>query len=264
MRRKIILKSTEEIQKLYNANQLVGRTHGELAKHIKPGVTTKELDKIAYEFICDHGAKPAFLGYMGFPGSICTSVNEYIVHGIPSEREVLHDGDIISVDIGTLLDGFVGDSAFTFPVGEVSSEVKGLLQTTLESLYVGIETVQAGRRIGDVSNAIQTYCEKRGFSIVREFTGHGIGREMHEAPNVPNYGRRGTGAMIEEGLCFCIEPMVNMGSKNIVMYDDGWTVRTKDRKPSAHFEHCIAVVDDKAQILSSFDFIEEALGKMPF
>lgn len=264
MSRKIILKSAEEIQKLYNANQLVGRTHGELSKHIKPGVTTKELDRIAHDFICDHGAKPAFLGYSGFPASICTSVNEYIVHGIPSERVVLREGDVISIDIGTLLDGFVGDSAFTFPVGEVSPEVTNLLQTTLDSLYVGIEAVTVGRRLGDVSNAIQTYCEKRGLSIVREFTGHGIGREMHEAPNVPNYGRRGTGTMIEEGLCICIEPMVNMGSKNIVMYDDGWTVRTKDRKPSAHFEHCIAVVDGRAKVLSTFDFIEEALGKKPF
>lgn len=263
-RREIYLKSADEIEKLYRANQLVGMTHGELAKHIKPGVSTKELDAIAYEFICDHGAKPAFLGYSGFPGSLCTSINEYVVHGIPSETVVLKEGDIISVDCGTILDGFVGDSAFTFPVGMVSDEVRSLLRTTYESLYVGIETVQVGKRIGDVANAIQQYCESRGYSVVREFTGHGIGRSMHESPNVPNYGRRGTGAKIEEGLCICIEPMINLGSKNVVIYDDGWTTRTKDRRPSAHFEHCVAVVDGRARILSSFDYIIDSLGALPF
>lgn len=263
-RREIYLKSTEEIEKLERANRLVGMTHGEVAKHIKPGVSTKDLDAIAHEFILDHGAKPAFLGYNGFPGSLCTSVNEYVVHGIPSDRAILKEGDIISIDCGTILDGYVGDSAFTFPVGEVSDEVKGLLRTTYESLYEGIEAVQVGRRIGDIGHAVQVYCEKRGYTVVREFTGHGIGKSMHEAPNVPNYGRRGTGAKIEEGLCICIEPMINLGSKNIVMYDDGWTVRTKDRKPSAHFEHCIAVVDGKAKLMSTFEYIEKALGGLPF
>lgn len=263
-RRQIYLKTAEEIEKLYRANQLVGMTHGELAKHIKPGVTTKQLDKIAYEFICDHGAKPAFLGYSGFPGTLCTSINEYVVHGIPSETTVLKEGDIISVDCGTILDGFVGDSAFTFPVGEVSDEVKGLLRTTHDSLYVGIEAAVVGKRIGDIGHAVQTYCEKRGYSVVREFTGHGIGHSMHEAPNVPNYGRPGTGAKIEEGLCICIEPMINLGSKNVVIYDDGWTTRTKDRKPSAHFEHCIAIVDGRAKIMSSFEFVKETLGGLPF
>lgn len=260
LRPSVKLKTPEEIQRLYNANQLVGRTLGEVAKAIRPGVTTKALDKIAYDFIRDHGATPAFLGYHGFPGSLCTSVNEYIVHGIPSEKVILKEGDIVSVDCGTILDGFVGDSAFTFPVGEISSDVKDLLNTTKESLYIGIEAVQSGRRIGAIGHAIQTYCESRGFSVVREFTGHGIGREMHEAPNVPNYGRKGVGVVIEDGLCFCIEPMINMGSKNVVMYDDGWTVRTKDRKPSAHFEHCIAVVDGRAKIMSSFDFIYDVIG----
>lgn len=263
-KREITVKTKEEIALLYNANQLVGRTLAEVAKVIKPGVTTKELDKVAYDFITSHGAKPAFLGYSGFPGSLCTSVNEYIVHGIPSEHTVLQEGDIISVDCGTLLDGFVGDSAFTFPVGEISPEVAALLNTTKESLYKGIEAVQVGRRIGDIGHAVQTYCEKRGYGVVREFTGHGIGRAMHEAPNVPNYGRKGTGPLIEEGLCICIEPMINMGSKNVVMYDDGWTVRTKDRKPSAHYEHCIAVVDGVAKIMSSFDYVYEVLGRDSF
>lgn len=260
----IILKTKEEIALLYNANQLVGRTLAEVAKVIKPGVTTKELDKVAYDFITSQGAKPAFLGYSGFPGSLCTSVNEYIVHGIPSEHTVLKEGDIISVDCGTILEGFVGDSAFTFPVGEIAPEIAALLNTTKESLYQGIEAVQVGRRVGDIGHAVQTYCEKRGYGVVREFTGHGIGRAMHESPNVPNYGRKGTGPVIEEGLCICIEPMINMGSKNVVMYDDGWTVRTKDRKPSAHYEHCIAVVDGVAKLMSSFDYVYEVLGRDSF
>lgn len=260
----IKLKTAEEIEKLYNANQLVGRTLAEVAKHIAPGVSTKQLDTVAHDFIMDHGATPAFLGHDGFPGSLCTSVNDQIVHGIPSDKVILKEGDVISVDCGTFLDGFTGDSAFTFPVGEISPEVIKLLNTTLESLMLGIETVRVGRRIGDIGHAIQTYCEKQNFSVVREFVGHGIGREMHESPEVPNYGRRGTGPAIEEGLCICIEPMINLGSKNIVMEDDGWTVRTKDHKPSAHYEHCIAVVDGKARIMSSFEFLFEVLGKRSF
>ena len=260
----IYLKTSEEIEKLYAANQLVGRTLAEVCKHIQPGVSTKALDKIAHDFIMDNGAYPAFLGYEGFPGSLCTSVNENVVHGIPSEKEILKDGDIISVDCGTKLDGFTGDSAFTFPVGDVDPKVLDLLNTTKESLAEGIEAVQAGRRIGDIGHAVQTYCEARGYSVVREFVGHGIGRDMHESPEVPNYGRKGTGAMIQEGLCICIEPMINMGSKNVRVESNGWTVRTKDRKPSAHFEHCIAVVDGRARILSSFEFIYEVMGKRTF
>lgn len=263
-KRNIILKTREEIERLYVANQLVGRTLAEVGKYIKPGVTTKALDKIAHDFICDHGAKPSFLGYSGFPGSICTSVNEAIVHGIPSDKKVLKEGDIISVDCGTQIDGFCGDSAFTFPVGEISIAVKQLLNTTLESLQLGIDAVIAGRRIGDIGNAVQTHCEKAGYGVVREFVGHGIGREMHEEPNVPNYGRAGTGPVIEEGLCICIEPMINLGSKNIVQLSDGWTVLTKDRKPSAHYEHCVAVVDGRARMMSTFDFIFEQLGKTRF
>lgn len=262
--RKIYLKTAEEIEKLYVANQLVGRTLAEVARHIKPGVTTKQLDSVAHDFIKDHGAEPAFLGYDGFPGSLCTSVNEVIVHGIPSDKVVLKEGDIISVDCGTVIGGFTGDSAFTFPVGEISPEVANLLNTTMESLEKGIDAVRAGRRIGDIGHAVQSYCEERGYSVVREFVGHGIGREMHEAPNVPNYGRRGTGPMMEEGLCICIEPMINMGSKNIVIEDDGWTARTKDRKPSAHYEHCIAIVDGRAKKMSTFDFIFDVLGKTRF
>ncbi|KGL53383.1 methionine aminopeptidase [Porphyromonas canoris] len=260
----VYLKTKEEIELLRAANQLVGRTLAEVAKHIKPGVSTKQLDTVANEFICDHGATPAFLGYAGFPGSICTSPNEYIVHGIPSDKVILKEGDIVSVDCGTKLMGFTGDSAFTFPVGEVSSEVKKLLNTTKDSLALGIEQLQVGRRLGDIGYAIQNYCEKAGFSVVREFVGHGIGREMHEEPQVPNYGRRGTGFQVKEGLCICIEPMINMGSKNIVNGDDGWSVWTRDRKYSAHFEHCVAVVDGKADVLSTFDYIYEVLGYQTF
>lgn len=256
----IYLKTDEEIQLMRAANQLVGKTLGELAKHIAPGVSTLQLDKIAEEFIRDNGAVPAFLGYGGFPNSICASVNEHVVHGIPSDKTILKEGDIISVDCGTVLNGFVGDSAYTFCVGDVDPQVRKLLQTTKESLYVGIEHAVEGKRIGDIGNAIQTYCEARNYSVVRELVGHGIGHKMHEEPEVPNYGRRGCGPLLRSGMCICIEPMINMGSKNVVFERDGWTVRTKDRKCSAHFEHCIAIRPDGPQILSSFDFIEEVLG----
>ncbi len=253
----IYLKTDEEIELMRSANQLVGRTLGELAKHIAPGVTTLQLDKIAEEFIRDNGAVPAFLGYGGFPNSICASVNEQVVHGIPSSKAVLKEGDVISVDCGTILNGFVGDSAYTFCVGEVAPEVKNLLKTTKESLYQGIQQAVEGKRVGDVSHAVQTYCESKGYSVVRELVGHGIGRKMHEEPEVPNYGRYGCGALLRSGMCICIEPM---GSKNVVFEKDGWTVRTKDRKCSAHFEHCIAIRPDGPQILSSFEFVEEVLG----
>lgn len=256
----IYLKTDEEIELMYNANQLVGMTLGELAKHIIPGVSTLELDKIAEEFIRDHGATPAFLGYSGFPNSICASINEQVVHGIPSSKNILEEGDIISIDCGTVLNGFVGDSAYTFAVGDVSPEVQRLLDTTKESLYVGIQAAVEGHRIGDISSAVQMYNESHGYSVVRELVGHGIGRRMHEEPEVPNYGRRGCGALLRKGMCICIEPMINMGSKNVVFEKDGWTVRTKDRKPSAHFEHCIAICPDGPRILSSFVFLEEVLN----
>ena len=254
--RVIILKTDEEIEFMREANRLVGMTLGELSKHIRPGITTLELDRIAEEFIRDHGAVPTFLGYGGFPNSICTSVNENVVHGIPINKP-LQEGDIISIDCGTKLRGFCGDSAYTFCVGEVSEEVKTLLRITKESLYKGIEQAKEGNRIGDISSAIQTWCEKHGYSVVRELVGHGIGREMHEAPEVPNYGWRGTGPLIKNGMCIAIEPMINMGGKKVIFENDGWTVRTKDRKPSAHFEHTIAIRNGKADILSTFEFIQE-------
>ena len=256
----IYLKTDEEIELMREANQLVGKTLAEVGKHIAPGVSTLQLDKIAEEFIRDHGAVPAFLGYGGFPNSICASVNEQVVHGIPSSSKILNEGDIISVDCGTILNGYVGDSAYTFCVGEVDPKVKDLLKTTKESLYLGILAAVEGKRIGDISNAVQTYCESHNYSVVRELVGHGIGKRMHEEPEVPNYGRRGCGPLLKSGMCICIEPMINMGSKNVVFERDGWTVRTKDRKCSAHFEHCIAIRPDGPQILSSFDFIEEVLG----
>lgn len=256
----IYLKTDEEIELMREANQLVGKTLAEVGRHVEPGVSTLQLDKIAEEFIRDHGAVPAFLGYGGFPNSICGSVNEQVVHGIPSSSKILNEGDIISVDCGTILNGYVGDSAYTFCVGEVDPKVKDLLKTTKESLYLGIQAAVEGKRIGDISNAVQTYCESHNYSVVRELVGHGIGKRMHEEPEVPNYGRRGCGPLLKSGMCICIEPMINMGSKNVVFERDGWTVRTKDRKCSAHFEHCIAIRPDGPQILSSFDFIEEVLG----
>ncbi len=256
----IYLKTDEEIELMREANQLVGKTLAEVGKHVAPGVSTLQLDKIAEEFIRDHGAVPAFLGYGGFPNSICASVNEQVVHGIPSSSKILNEGDIISVDCGTILNGYVGDSAYTFCVGEVDPKVKNLLKTTKEALYLGIQAAVEGKRIGDISNAVQTYCESHNYSVVRELVGHGIGKRMHEEPEVPNYGRRGCGPLLKSGMCICIEPMINMGSNNVVFEHDGWTVRTKDRKCSAHFEHCIAIRPDGPQILSSFDFIEEVLG----
>lgn len=257
----IYLKTNEEIELMYLANQLVGKTQAELAKYIQPGVSTLQLDRIAETFIRDHGAIPAFLGYGGFPNSICASVNEQVVHGIPSDKTILKEGDIISVDCGTILNGFVGDSAYTFTVGEVDPEVQKLLKVTKESLYIGIEQAVEGKRVGDIGAAVQEYCEKHGYSVVRELVGHGIGKQMHESPEVPNYGKRGSGSLLREGMCICIEPMINMGKRNVVFEKDGWTVRTKDRKPSAHFEHCIAIQSGKARILSSFKFLEEVLEK---
>lgn len=260
----IYLKTDEEIELMRAANLLVGRTLAEVARLIAPGVTTRQLDKRAEEYIRDHGATPAFLGYNGFPGSLCTSVNDAVVHGVPSDKVVLREGDIVSVDCGTKLAGFTGDSAYTFAVGEISSEVYDLLLTTRQSLYIGIEQAVAGRRTGDIGHAVQQYCEARGYHVVRELVGHGIGQSMHEAPEVPNYGRRGTGTELRSGMCICIEPMINIGSKNVSMARDGWTILTKSRKPSAHFEHCVAVRDGKADILSSFDFIREVLGEREF
>ena len=255
----IYLKTADEIELLRASNLLVSKTLAELAKSIQPGITTAKLDSIAEMFIRDHGATPAFKGYSGFPASLCTSVNDQVVHGIPSEKVVLQDGDVISIDCGTFLNGFVGDSAYTFCVGNVDEDVKRLLETTKASLFIGIEQAIEGNRVGDIGNAIQTYCEKAGYSVVREMVGHGLGRQMHEEPQVPNYGRRSTGPMLRTGMVMCIEPMINLGRKELVFEKDGWTTRTKDHKVSAHFEHAIAVGKGKADILSDFSIIEEAI-----
>lgn len=262
----IFLKTEDEIELMRHANQLVAKTLAEVGRHIKPGVTTLQLDKVAEEFIRDHGAVPTFKGFPNpyggpFPGSICTSVNDVVVHGIPDATTVLKDGDVISVDCGTLLEGFNGDSCYTFCVGEVSDDVHQLLKTTKESLYLAIEQAQAGKHIGDISNAVQTYCEQQGYGIVRELTGHGIGKEMHEDPPIPNYGRRGNGTMLKASMCIAIEPMVTMGKKDIYMMPDRWTIRTRDGKPAAHFEHTIAIRKGKAEILSSFEEIEHLEGQ---
>lgn len=249
-------RTDSEIELLRKAALLVGKTLGEVGKHIRPGIRTIELDRIAEEFIRDHGAIPAFKGYEGFPGSLCISVNDAVVHGIPGNYE-LRDGDIVSVDCGTILDGYVGDSAYTFTVGEVSEEIKLFLQRSKESLYKGIEQAVSGNRIGDIGYAIQSYVEQFGYGVVRELVGHGVGRKMHEDPQVPNYGRRGTGTKLSEGIVIAIEPMITLGKKDIVQERDGWTIKTKDRKPAAHFEHDVAVRNGKAEILSSFEWIEE-------
>ena len=255
----IYLKTEEEIELLRLSNTLVAKTLGEVAKEIKPGVTTLELDKIAEKYIRDNGGTPAFLNYQGFPNTLCTSVNEQVVHGIPSKK-TLKDGDVLSVDCGVLLNEFYGDSAYTFEVGEVMPEVKALLQATKESLYLGIEKAIAGNRLGDVGAAIQEYTESKGYSVVREMVGHGIGRNLHEAPEVPNYGRFGNGTLLKDGMVIAIEPMINLGKRGIVQESDGWTIRTIDRKVSAHFEHSIVVRKRKADILSSFVFVEEVLS----
>jgi len=254
----IYLKTPQEMEQMRKACDLVSRTLGEMAKWISPGVTTHKLDTIAREFILDNGGRPACLGYQGFPGTLCIEVNETVVHGFPSNY-TLREGDIIGLDTVVELDGYNGDQCYTFAVGEISEERMALCRTTKESLYVGIEACEAGKRIGDISNAVQLYCEKRGYSIVREMCGHGIGKRMHEDPEIPNYGRRGIGPIIKDGMCLCIEPMVNMGSRNIVIERDGWTCRTRDRQPSAHYEHTLAIVDGKTEVLTTFDYIEEVL-----
>lgn len=255
----IVLKTKEELELMYLSAQLVSKTLGMVAKEIKPGVTTLYLDKLAHDFIKDHGGEPAFLGYGGFPNSLCMSPNEQVVHGIPNETP-LEEGDIISVDCGVFMNGFVGDHAYTFEVGEVSPEIKKLLKITKESLYKGIEQVLPGNRVGDIGHAIQTYCEKEGYGVVKELVGHGLGREMHEDPQVPNYGRRGTGKVLKEGIALAIEPMINLGTDKVRFHKDGWTVTTRDNKPSAHFEHDVAIIDGQPTLLSTFQYVYEALG----
>ncbi len=254
----IYLKTPEEIEQMRAAATLVSQALAEVGRWIEPGVTTRKLDTIAREFILDNGGKPACLGYEGFPGTLCIEVNETVVHGFPGER-VLLDGDIVGIDTVVEKDGFMGDSCYTFAVGTISPEKKALCRTTREALYVGIEAAKPGARIGDIANAIQTYCEKRNYSVVREMCGHGIGRHMHEDPEVPNYGRRGIGHRLQDGMCICIEPMINMGSRNIVIDSNGWECRTRDRRPSAHYEHTLAITGGRTEVLTTFDYIHQAI-----
>jgi methionyl aminopeptidase len=249
-------KTEEEVEIIKEGAQILGRAHAEVAKRIEPGVKTIDLDRIAEEFIRDHSGVPSFKNYNGFPASLCISLNENVVHGFPGEY-VLNDGDIISVDCGVFYKGYHSDSAFTYPVGEVTEDIVKLLNVTRESLYKGIEKAVYGNRIGDVAYAIQEYVEQFGFGIVRELVGHGVGHDLHEDPEVPNYGKRGKGIKLNHGLVIAIEPMVNMGSKNIVQEADGWTIRTTDRKPSAHYEHMVAIFKDRTEVLTTHKFIEE-------
>ncbi|MBG8552931.1 type I methionyl aminopeptidase [Hymenobacter guriensis] len=254
----IFYKTEEEIDLIRASARVLAQAHGEVAGMIREGITTRELDRRAEEFIKDHGGKPSFKGYRDFPFSLCISPNSVVVHGFPSDV-ALKSGDIISVDCGVELNGYHADSAYTYPVGEVAPEVLELLAETKKSLYLGIEQAVAGNRMGDVGYAIQNYVEKRGYGVVRELVGHGIGQKLHERPDVPNYGKRGSGLKLQTGLVLAIEPMVNLGTKSVVQEKDGWTIRTKDLKPSAHFEHTVVVRKDKAEILTSFEYIEKAL-----
>jgi methionyl aminopeptidase len=257
--KELFYKTKEEIELIRESSLLVGKTLAEVAKLIKPGITTLSLDKVAEEFIRDNKALPAFKGYSGFPNTLCISVNSQVVHGIPGLYE-LKDGDIISVDCGVLKNKYFGDSAYTFTIGEVKPEVLNLLKVTKESLYKAIEKAVVSNRLGDVSEAVQAHAEKNGYSIVRELVGHGIGQSLHESPEVPNYGKKGSGLKLQEGLVIAIEPMVNLGKKAIIQENDGWTIRTADNLASAHFEHTVAIGKEKADILSSFEEIEEVLN----
>jgi methionyl aminopeptidase len=252
----IFIKTAEEIELLRASNLLVSRALAEVGMAIEPGVTTRKLDKIAEEYLRDHGGIPGFLGYNGFPATLCTSVNDEVVHGIPSDRE-LSEGDILSVDCGVKLKGYFGDSAYTFPVGEPNSAYKLLMLNTRESLFKGIEVAVFGNRLGDIGFAIQSHAEQAGYSVVREMVGHGLGQNLHEEPEVPNYGRRGSGIKLKEGMVICIEPMINMGTRFIKQDKDGWTIRTSDGKPSAHFELAIAITKGEPDVLSTFKYIEE-------
>ena len=255
----IKLKSDEDIAILRENALLVSKTLAEVGKRIAPGVTTLELDKFAETFIRDHGAEPAFLGYNGFPNSLCVSVNSVVVHGIPSEYR-LQEGDIVSIDCGTRYKGFCGDSAYTFAVGDIKAATKQLMSATKESLYKGIEQAIEGNRVGDISMTVQNHVEKFGFSVVREMVGHGIGKTIHERPDVPNYGKRGHGKRLQTGMVLCIEPMINMGTRKIFEENDGWTVRARDNKPAAHFELTVVVGNQKPEVISTFKYIEEILN----
>ena len=255
----IIPKTREEIELMRESSLLVSKTLGMIAAELKPGVTTLHLDKLAETFIRDHGAVPGFLGLYGCPSTLLTSVNEQVVHGLPTHRPI-QEGDVISVDCGVLKNEFYGDHAYTFEVGEVKPEVKKLLKITKESLYEGIRHFKIGNRVGDLSAAIQNYCEKEGYGVVRELVGHGLGRKLHEDPEVPNFGKRGRGKLFVEGMVIAIEPMINMGTKNVKQLKDGWTIVTRDGAPSAHFEHNVALINGKPELLSTFQYIYDVLG----
>lgn len=255
----IILKTLDELRLMRESAQLVSKTLGVIAKEIKPGVTTNHLDKIGAEFIYDNGGVPGFLGLYGFPKNLCISPNAEVVHGIPNDKP-LQEGDILSVDCGVLMNGYYGDHAYSFEVGEVKPEVKQLLKITKESLYKGIEQCVRGKRVGDISNAIQTYCEAHGYGVVRELVGHGLGKKMHEDPQVPNYGRRGSGKVLKDGVALAIEPMINLGTHRVKWHKDGWTVTSADNSPSAHFEHNVCIIQGRPVLLSTFKYVHEALG----
>jgi methionyl aminopeptidase len=255
----ILIKTEEEIELIRESSLLVGKTLAEVAKHIRPGIETIVLDTIAEEFIRDHGAEPGFKGYNGFPFTLCMSPNEQVVHGFPG-KQILLEGDIVSIDCGVFKNGFYGDSAYTFAVGEVDEELRLLMVRTKESLYKAIEAAVDGNRIGDIGHAVQSYVEHYGYSVVRDLVGHGLGRQLHEKPEVPNYGKRGTGVKLQEGMVLAIEPMVNLGGRHVIQLEDGWTIRTADKKASAHFEHDVVVRKGKAEVLSTFDYIEEVIN----
>ncbi len=257
--RMVNLKTAEEINLIRQSSLLVGKTLAEVAAAIAPGVTTLQLDAIAETFIRDHGAEPGFKGYNGFKHTLCTSVNDVVVHGIPNQTPLL-EGDIVSVDCGVKWNGFFGDSAYTFAVGTINNEVRRLLEVTRECLHAGIAQAVQGHRTGDIGFAVQQHAEQHGYGVVRELVGHGVGRNLHEAPEVPNFGKRGTGLLMKEGLVLAIAPMINMGTRNVKQHRDGWTVSTADGKPSAHFEHTVVVREGKAEVLSSFEWIEKILA----
>ncbi len=249
-------KTANDVQLIKESAQILGKAHGEVARHVKPGVKTKELNRIAEEFIRDHGGSPSFKNYHGFPAALCISVNETVVHGFPGDYE-LKETDVISIDCGVLFKGFHSDSAYTYPLEKVSQDVLNLLNRTYDSLFLGIAQAKAGNRIGDIGFAIQSFVEAFGYGVVRELVGHGVGKSLHEDPEVPNYGKRGKGVKIMPGMVFAIEPMINMGTKNVVQEKDGWTIRTADRKPSAHFEHMVAVYEDRTEVVTTHEYIEE-------
>ncbi len=255
----IVIKSLDEIERMRRSALMVSKTLGMLASEIKPGVSSLQLDKLAENFIRDNGGQPGFLGMYGFPNTLCTSVNNEVVHGIPSKKPLV-EGDIISIDCGVLFDEYYGDHAYTFAVGEISNEIKNLLQITKESLYKGISAMTAGNRVGDIGHAIQQHCELHGYGVVRELVGHGLGKKLHEDPQVPNYGKRNSGKLLKDGMVLAIEPMINLGTHKVRQLNDGWSIVTQDDQVSAHFEHDVAIINGQPEILSTFDYIYEALG----